>query len=91
MGFFPDPLYEPKYAVKGDEIAVFTTSKGTIRVALDGAGAPRHVANLCELAEAGYYDGLKFHRYVLGCRWPVRSSRHGWPWVSHSSGVHYQP
>lgn len=66
MGFLPDPLYEPRYEVKGDEVAVFTTSKGTIRVKLDGEGAPRHVANLCELAEAGYYDGLKFHRYVPG-------------------------
>lgn len=66
MGFLPDPLYEPAYKVVGDEIAVFDTSKGTIRVQLDGKGAPRHVANLCELAMAGYYDGLKFHRYVPG-------------------------
>ena len=66
MGFLPDPLYEPRYEVKGDEVAVFTTSKGTIRVKLDGEGAPRHVANLCELAQVGYYDGLKFHRYVPG-------------------------
>lgn len=66
MGFMPDPLYSPRYAVVGDEVAVFETSKGTIRVRLDGEGAPIHVANLCELAESGYYDGLKFHRYVPG-------------------------
>ena len=66
MGFLPDMLYTPKYQVIGDEIAVFDTSKGTIRVRLDGQGAPIHVANLCELAESGYYDGLKFHRYVPG-------------------------
>ncbi len=66
MGFFADPLYEPSYQLVGDEVAVFTTSKGTIRVALDTAGAPRHAANLCELASAGFYDGLKFHRYVPG-------------------------
>ena len=66
MGFFQDPLYTPTYKVVGDEVAVFTTSKGTIRARLDGAGAPIHVANFCELAESGFYDDLKFHRYVPG-------------------------
>ena len=66
MGFLPDMLYTPAYQVVGDEIAVFDTSKGVIRVKLDGAGAPIHVANLCELANKGFYDGLKFHRYVPG-------------------------
>ena len=67
MGFLPDPLYEPKRPVSGTEVAVIKTSKGTIRVKLDGEGAPRHVANCCELAESGCYDGLKFHRDVRGC------------------------
>ena len=66
MGFFNEPLYTPSYAVVGDEVAVFTTSKGTIKARLDGAGAPVHVANFCELAEAGFYDDLKFHRYEPG-------------------------
>ena len=66
MGFLPDMLYTPSYRVVGDEIAVFDTSKGTIRVRLDAQGAPIHVANLCELAGKGFYDGLKFHRYVPG-------------------------
>lgn len=66
MGFIADPLYTPSYEVKGDEVAVFDTSKGAIRVRLDGAGAPIHVANFCELASSGFYDGLKFHRYVPG-------------------------
>lgn len=66
MGFIQDPLYTPEYAVAGDEVAVFDTSKGVIRVALDGLGAPVHVANFCELASSGFYDGLKFHRYVPG-------------------------
>ena len=66
MGFFADPLYTPKYQVTGDEIAVITTSKGVIRVRLDGEGAPIHVANFCELAFSGFYDDLKFHRYVPG-------------------------
>ena len=66
MGFFADPLYTPEYQVAGDEVAVFDTSKGAIRVRLDGDGAPIHVANFCELAGSGFYDDLKFHRYVPG-------------------------
>lgn len=66
MGFFDEPLHTPEYRLGGDEVAAFTTSKGTIRVRLDGAGAPIHVANFCELATSGFYDGLKFHRHVPG-------------------------
>ncbi len=66
MGFIQDPLYTPSYKTIGDEVAVFDTARGTVRVALDANGAPVHVANFCELAEAGFYDGLKFHRYVPG-------------------------
>lgn len=58
--------YTPSYQLQGDEIAVFTTNKGEIRVKLDGEGAPVHVANFCELAEKGFYDNLKFHRFVPG-------------------------
>lgn len=66
MFVMPDPLYTPEYVCKGDEVAVIETSKGTIRVRLDADGAPIHVANFCELASSGFYDGLKFHRYVPG-------------------------
>ncbi|MBQ9058302.1 MAG: peptidylprolyl isomerase [Atopobiaceae bacterium] len=66
MGFFGDPLYEPSYELVGDEVAVFDTSKGTIRARLDSEGAPIHVANFCELASSGFYDDLKFHRYEPG-------------------------
>ena len=59
-------LYTPEYKVAGDEVAIVETSKGTIKVELDGAGAPIHVANFCELSTMGFYDGLKFHRYVPG-------------------------
>ncbi len=57
-------LYTPAYQPAGDEIAVIETNKGTIKVRLDAASAPIHVANFCELAENGFYDGIKFHRYV---------------------------
>ena len=58
--------YTPAYHVLGDEVAIFDTTKGTIVVRLDGEGAPIHVANFCELAQSGFYDDLKFHRYVPG-------------------------
>ncbi|MGI6755383.1 MAG: peptidylprolyl isomerase [Atopobiaceae bacterium] len=66
MGLFGEPLYTPEYEIVGDEVAVFDTSCGVIEVALDGNGAPIHVANFCELASSGFYDDLKFHRYVPG-------------------------
>ena len=57
-------LYTPEYQPNGNEIAVIETSKGTIKVQLHGADAPIHVGNFVELATKGYYDGLRFHRYV---------------------------
>ena len=56
----------PEYQPTGEEIAVINTSKGTIRVQLAGNDAPIHVGNFVELAQKGFYDGLKFHRYVPG-------------------------
>ena len=58
--------YTPEYQPTGDEVAVITTSKGTVRVQLAGKDAPIHVGNFVELAQKGFYDGLKFHRYVPG-------------------------
>lgn len=63
---FGKKLHTPEYTLAGDEVAVIETSQGTIRVRLDGEGAPIHVANFCELSAMGFYDGLKFHRYVPG-------------------------
>ena len=59
-------LYTPLYQPTGAEIAVIKTSKGTIRVQLAGIDAPIHVGNFVELAQKGFYDNLKFHRYVPG-------------------------
>ncbi|MEG1196944.1 MAG: peptidylprolyl isomerase [Raoultibacter sp.] len=58
--------YTPAYQPDGNEIAVIKTSKGTIKVQLAGKDAPIHVANFVELAQKGFYDNLKFHRYVAG-------------------------
>ena len=46
--------------------ATFDTTKGTIVVALAEDDAPITTANFIELAEAGFYDGLTFHRYEPG-------------------------
>ena len=54
--------YTPKYKPTGEEIAVFETPKGEIKVKLAGKDAPIHVGNFIELANSGFYDGLKFHR-----------------------------
>ncbi|MBQ9020880.1 MAG: peptidylprolyl isomerase, partial [Eggerthellaceae bacterium] len=54
----------PEYKPNGAEVAVITTSKGTIRVQLAGNDAPIHVGNFIELATKGFYNDLKFHRYV---------------------------
>ena len=57
-------MYTPQYKPNGNEIAVIETNKGTIEVELAGDDAPIHVGNFVELAQKGFYDGLKFHRYV---------------------------
>lgn len=57
-------LYTPAYKPTGAEIAIVHTSKGDIKVQLAGNDAPIHVGNFIELAEKGFYDNLKFHRYV---------------------------
>ena len=59
-------IYTPEYKPNGQEIAVIETSKGTIKVQLTGLDTPIHVGNFVELANKGFYDGLKFHRHVPG-------------------------
>lgn len=59
-------LYTPSYTPNGNESAIIKTSKGDITVKLFGKDAPIHVGNFVELAEKGFYDGTKFHRYVPG-------------------------
>ena len=44
--------------------AVITTSKGPIRIKLHDDKAPMTVANFVNLAQRGFYDGLKFHRVI---------------------------
>ena len=51
---------------KGTFTAVLHTSKGDITLTLDGTAAPMHVANFVKLAQAGFYNGVTFHRVVAG-------------------------
>ena len=46
--------------------AEMVTSKGTIRIALDAASAPKTVNNFVFLARYHYYEGIVFHRVIQG-------------------------
>ena len=59
-------LYTPTYKPSGNEVAVIKTDKGTIKVKFFPKDAPIAVANFIELAQKGFYNGIKFHRYVPG-------------------------
>jgi peptidyl-prolyl cis-trans isomerase B (cyclophilin B) len=47
-----------------DLTATITTSKGPIRLRLQGDKTPVTVASFVNLAKRGYYDGLSFHRVI---------------------------
>ncbi|MDB9528902.1 peptidylprolyl isomerase [Oscillatoria sp. CS-180] len=44
--------------------AIMETDKGTINLELFDADAPNTVKNFVDLSQAGFYDGLKFHRVI---------------------------
>ncbi|HLK57555.1 MAG TPA: peptidylprolyl isomerase [Chthonomonadaceae bacterium] len=46
--------------------ATLDTTKGTIKFELYEDQAPVTAQNFIDLAEKGFYNGLKFHRYVAG-------------------------
>jgi peptidylprolyl isomerase len=46
--------------------ATFHTNKGDIVIEFNAALAPNTVANFVKLAQAGFYDGTKFHRVIKG-------------------------
>ena len=50
-------------AVEGP-VAVLETTKGTVKIQLFPAQAPKTVENLVGLIEKGYYDGIIFHRVI---------------------------
>ena len=48
----------------GKLVAAMTTSKGDIHLELFAGKTPITVASFVNLAQRGYYDGLKFHRVI---------------------------
>lgn len=50
--------------VKETVKATFKTNKGIIELELDGAAAPITVGNFVQLAKAGFYNGVIFHRVI---------------------------
>ncbi|MFY7789081.1 MAG: peptidylprolyl isomerase [Thermoflexibacteraceae bacterium] len=44
--------------------AVIDTAKGIMEAELYDDDAPNTVKNFCDLAEKGFYNGLKFHRVI---------------------------
>lgn len=49
---------------KGEEVAVFETSMGTIKIRLFPEYVPTAVENFKMLINEGYYDGVIFHRVI---------------------------
>lgn len=49
-----------------DNILYLDLEKGRVTIAMRPDLAPQHVARISELADEGYYDGLKFHRVIEG-------------------------
>lgn len=61
-----EAMHESTVKVTGTETAVIETSKGTITLEFYPGDAPNTVASFIELADSGFYNGLKFHRVVPG-------------------------
>ncbi len=53
--------YNEKY-----NTAIIKTSLGDITIKFSNADTPKTVANFMKLADAGFYDGVKFHRVIKG-------------------------
>lgn len=48
----------------GEQIAVFETNYGTMKIRLFPSEAPKTVENFTTLILSGYYDGVTFHRVI---------------------------
>ena len=64
IGYEEETMHVSDVTVSGDEVAVIKTPKGTIKFELFADDAPNTVASFIELADAGFYDGIRFHRVV---------------------------
>ena len=66
IGCFTMMLYSNTAASVEQPQVVINTSVGTMIATLDGERAPQTVANFLELVDAGFYNGLIFHRVIAG-------------------------
>ena len=66
------PLSLPGQAANANPTALIETSFGKIELELLPKFAPKHVAQFLNLINAGFYDGLTFHRVINGVHVPVR-------------------
>ncbi len=57
-------LNQLEMPIVGEEIAIFKTNHGDIKVRLFPQVAPKAVENLVTHAKNGYYDGVIFHRII---------------------------
>ena len=60
---YTDQFDAPK---SGEEVAVFDTTFGLVKMRLFANAAPATVANFKNLIKSGYYDGTSFHRVISG-------------------------
>ena len=59
-----DELPQLESPKSGEQIAVMTTTMGTIKIRLFPQYAPKAVENFITHSQNGYYDGLLFHRVI---------------------------
>jgi cyclophilin family peptidyl-prolyl cis-trans isomerase len=65
IGLTTTPLFAADDVPPHPYIEIVTT-EGTIILELDGKQAPLTVGHILELVDAGFYDGLIFHRVIPG-------------------------
>jgi peptidylprolyl isomerase len=70
-------LFTGPALASGLEIVVAGEANGTITVDLLEDVAPQHVARITELAAAGKYDGVVFHRVIEGFMAQTGDVEHG--------------
>ena len=62
----PTPSMSPTATPNQKEVAVITTSEGTMVAEFWPEVAPKTVENFKKLAREGFYDGTAFHRVIKG-------------------------
>ncbi len=76
----------------GRYTAVITTNRGEIEIELLHLEAPRTVQNFVQLAEKGFYDGIRFHRvgpnFVAQAGCPIGN---GWGGPGYAIRCEYSP